>query len=113
MAILSFALTKDEFLSGKKTVTRRSWKMSYFELWQRFFDTGNLIHDAYDRSPRAGGKPIGKFRLTCRPYMELLRNMQIEDLEAEGGMCKTVEEYCRLIGKKPDDFVVVIMFEKL
>ncbi|MGB2962839.1 MAG: hypothetical protein WBB69_02530 [Anaerolineales bacterium] len=110
MAILSFSLTKDEFLSGKKTVTRRDWADTYHEMWERMWDTNRLIHDAYDNVPRAGGKKIGQIRLIHKPYKERLSDMPLEDLYAEGGMCSSREEFYNLIGKSPEDFVSVIRF---
>ena len=113
MAIISFALTTQEFLSGRKTVTRRAWDCKHFERWCRWWDEGKLVHQAWDKVPYAGGKRIGTFELTCRPYREMLANMPLSDLEAEGGMCKTREEFCKLIGMFPDDVVTVIRFKKV
>ena len=113
MAILSFSLTKREFLSGNKTVTRRVWSDSYHEMWERMWETDRLIHDAYSNIPRAGGKKIGKIKLIDRPYKEKLSEMPIEDLVAEGGMCNTLEEFFDFIGKGPNDTVSVIRFEKV
>ena len=113
MAIISFALTVDEYLSGKKTETRRDWKYKYFRIWLRFWCAGKLVHTAYNKSPRAGGKPIGKFRLTKIPFPQRLKNMSPENLLAEGGMCKTVDEFCEFIGKTPEDWVTVISFKKI
>lgn len=113
MAILSFALTKDQFLSGQKTVTRRAWKPSHMANWQRWYDEGRRVHDAYDKIPIAGGTKIGRFRLTCRPYWERLADMPEEDLKAEGGMCKTLDEFYELIGLPPEAEVAVIRFEKI
>ena len=113
MAILTFSLTTDEFLSGAKTVTRRDWAGEHLKRWQTFWDTERLVHDAWDRIPIAGGKPIGKLRLTARPYQERLAEMPVEDLQAEGGMCATLEDFCDLIGKSPDEVVTVIRFEKV
>ena len=110
MAILSFSLTKDEFLSGKKTVTRREWADTYHEMWERMWDTNRLIHDAYDNIPRAGGKKIGQIRLIHKPYKERLSDMPFDDLDAEGGMCSSHEEFYNLIGKSPEDIVSVIRF---
>lgn len=113
MAIISFNLTKKQFLAGEKTVTRRDWSDRQFIMWQRFWDRGHLVHDAYSATPIAGGKPIGKFRLTARPYREMLNDMPIEDLELEGGLWKSVGEYCGFIGKEPGDIMTVIRFKKL
>ena len=79
-------------------------------MWRNFWLTGRLIHDAYDKSPRAGGKYINQFKLTACPYREQLKDMPVEDLIAEGGMCSTLEEYYAFIGKTPEDFMTVIRF---
>ncbi len=113
MAILTFSLTGEEFLAGKKTVTRRDWKPAHLARWQRWWDEGRRVHDAWDRSPRAGGRRIGRFRLTCRPYLERLADMPVPDLAAEGGMCATREEFCRLIGKAAGDVMAVVRFEMI
>ncbi len=113
MAIVSFTLTSKEFLSGKKTVTRRDWTDKHLLMWQNFWDTDRLIHDAWDNIPIAGGKFIGKFRVTTRPYREQLKDMPFEDLVAEGGMCSNLDEFYGLIGKSPEDFVAVLRFHKI
>lgn len=113
MAIISFANTAGEYLSGNKTETRRDWKYRYYRQWVRWWHKNHLIHDAYDKLPRAGGKPIGKLKLTQIPYPQQLKNMTAKNLIAEGGMCKTVAEFCKLINKSPDDWVTVITFEKI
>jgi len=113
MAIISFALTTKEFLSGKKTVTRRDWDDHHYLRWCAWYDAGKRTHQAWDKVPYAGGKRIGTFELTCRPYRETLATMPIGDLEAEGGMCKSREEFCALIGMGPEDVVTVIRFKKI
>jgi hypothetical protein len=113
MAILSFSLTQEEFLSGNKTVTRRDWADSYHAMWESMWERNRLIHDAYDNIPRAGGKKIGEIKLIAKPYKERLADMPLEDLTAEGGMCSTREEFMKLIGKNPDDVVSVIRFIKV
>ena len=113
LAIISFALTTAEFLAGEKWVTRRDWHPNHYRRWCQWWDKGLINHQAYDKVPHAGGKQIGRFKLTCRPYREKLKDMPESDLQAEGGMCKTKEEYYKLIGKKPNDVVTVIRFKKL
>lgn len=113
MAILTFSYTAEEFKDGKKTVTRRTWADKHFRMWQNLWDANKLEHDAWDKIPIAGGKQIGQFRLTKRPYEEYLKDMPQEDLAAEGGMCESLEEYFNFIGQSPDTIVKVIRFEKL
>ncbi len=113
MAFISFELTEKEFMAGIKTCTRRDWAESYRKKWVKWFQQGKIEHDAWNKVPYHGGKLIGRFRLTCAPYLERLAYMPVEDLVAEGGMCKSKEEFCLLIGKKQEDFVTVIRFVKL
>ncbi len=111
--ILSFALTTEEFLSGEKTVTRRFCKPRRILSWYNAWKQGRHVHAAWDKVPFAGGKQIGEFRLTCQPYLERLGDMPLEDLVAEGGMVDTIEAFCQLVGKSPDDECLVIRFEKV
>jgi hypothetical protein len=112
MAILSFSLTVPQFLAGTKTQTRRFWSPRQIAMWQGFWDKGIITHQAYDRGPRNGGKEIGAFRLTCRPFLQKLEDMDAKrDLREEGGMCRTVEEFCELVGKKKEDVACVIWFQ--
>lgn len=96
--IISMAWTTDVYLKRRKRCTRRMWTDAYLALWQKAWDEGRLIHDVYDRSPRAGGKCIGKMRMTCRPYREKLADMPESDLEAEGGLWSSLEEFVELFG---------------
>ena len=113
MAIVSFSLTTEEFISGRKKVTRRDWSNKHLLMWQNFWDKNHLLHDAWDKIPIAGGKFIGNFRLTNRPYIEQLKEMPVKDLKDEGGMCSSLEEFYNFIGKSPNDYVTVLRFEKL
>ena len=111
--IISFAKTKKEFLSGNKTVTRRAWKTKHLKQWQKAWDEGRLIHQAWSKIPIAGGRFLAKIKLTCRPYLEKLSDMSSEDLLAEGGMCETLGEFCKLVDKSPSDTMAVIRFFKI
>jgi len=111
MAIISFSLTRDELLSGKKTVTRRTWKTSHMRNWQAWFDDGRRTHDAYDKIPIAGGRRIARIQLTKRPYWERLSEMPESDLEKEGGMVDSLEGFYKLIDASPSTQVAVVRFE--
>jgi hypothetical protein len=112
--IISFSLTEKEFLSGKKTCTRRSWSKEQMQKWLSAWKNEKLVHDAWNKLPYVpGAKKIGRIKLSCRPYWERLREMPESDLEAEGGMCKTKGEFFSLIGKKPDEIIAVIRFGPL
>jgi len=111
--ILSFSLTEKEFLSGIKTETRRDWKPRTLRVWQKAWDEGRLIHDAVNRGLHRGGRRIGKLTLTARPEREALRTMMAANLKAEGGMCATVAEFCKLVNQRPSKRMVVVRFVKL
>lgn len=111
MAIITFSLTCDALLAGRKSVTRRDWKSSHMGNWQRWYDEGKYVHDAYDRIPIAGGQKIAEIRLVERPYWEALENMPEGDLEAEGGMVDNLEQFYELVGLPPSKEVAVIRFE--
>lgn len=115
--ILSFAKTVDDFLSGKKTATRRFFAERTIKMWQKAWDDGRCIHKAYDKSPRNGGKQIGWFELFERPYLQPLSKMTEEDLIFEGmGVYFECEfdpaNFPAFVGKSAEDVALVIRFEK-
>lgn len=113
MAIISFAWTTPQFLDGTKTVTRRDWSYRTFIQWRNAWDDHRLVHDAWDKNPRCKGKKVGTFMMTARPYRERLGDFPAEDLEAEGGLWATVEDYQQLQGGDPEKVLTVIRFRKL
>lgn len=64
MRIISFAETTPALLAGHKTCTRRPWKEDYAAL----FHQGDLVQ-AYDKSPRVGGKRVATIQLTTTPML--------------------------------------------
>ena len=111
--IISYALTEKEYILGRKTVTRRKWKPRHVKTWQRAWDNGKLVHQAWSKVPYAGGVYLGDFELICRPYLEPLEMMPEADLLAEGGMCETLEEFIVLIDLPPATKVAVVRFKPL
>lgn len=79
MKIISFAWTTPALLAGAKTVTRRHWKPGYAAR----FKAGDFIL-AYDKSPRAHGRPVAIIRLIQAPHYESLAKMPDADFQAEG-----------------------------
>lgn len=79
MSYISFAWTTPAVLAAAKTVTRRNWTGRH----RAQFSAGQLV-DAYDKSPRNGGRKVATIRLTEEPYTEQLRNFPLEDFDAEG-----------------------------
>ena len=111
--IISFALTQKQFLAGIKTETRRDWTDRTLKCWQNAWDAGRLRHLAASRGLHRGGKIIGAFVLTARPVREALRTMTAANLKAEGGMCATVGEFCRLVQQRPSKKMVVVKLKKV
>jgi hypothetical protein len=111
--LISFAWTTPQFLDGTKTVTRRNWSVRTFNQWLKAWDEGRLQHDAWDKNPRNKGQKIGTLQLTERPYQERLGDFPEADLEAEGGLWPTVQDYIDLQGGNPEKVLVVIRFRKV
>lgn len=111
--ILSFSLTEKEFLSGRKTETRRNWTDRTLKCWQNAWDMGRLRHLAANRGLHRGGKIIGRFELTARPERQALFFMTNADLQAEGAMCRTVAEFCQLVQQPAEKQMVVVKFHKI
>ncbi len=76
--IISFAHTTPALLAGEKTVTRREWSPEHAAR----FRAGQMV-DAYDRSPRNGGKRVATIRITSITR-EPMSAMPDGDYEAEG-----------------------------
>jgi len=107
---VSFALTLPELLSGKKTQTRRAWQDDYARSFIRYYEEGIEI-PALDKGQHRGGQEVGKIRLTEKPYQQMLSEMPISDLEKEGGMCATIQEFIDRFFEEQDKLVWVIEFE--
>ena len=110
--IISFAWTTRSFLAGEKTCTRRRWDDRYFQKWVDAYVEGRTIHDAYDKTPRFGGKKVGRLELTCKPYKERLTDMPDDDVIAEGGLWADKREFIDLFGD-PEEVVCVIRFKPI
>ena len=111
--ILSFAWTKEQFLAGIKTETRRNWTDRTLRCWQNAWDQGRRRHLAADKVLYAGGKIIGGFILTARPERQALFFMTDADLNAEGGIAHTVAEFCQRVKQPAEQSMVVVKFKKL
>jgi hypothetical protein len=66
--ILSFAWTTPAVVLGKKDTTRRDWSPKTIAMARKIMAQGGTF-DAWDKSPRFGGKPIGTVRI-----LELIEN---------------------------------------
>lgn len=105
--IISFALTEQELLTGKKTVTRRRWK----PVTAAKFKAGT-IHQAWSNLPYVtGARKLGTIKASADAYQERLADISAADLLAEGGMCASTEEFCQLFGGDPDEIIWVARFE--
>lgn len=111
--IISFAWTTPAYLAGKKTCTRRDWSDRHFAQWLKAWHEEKFIHDAYDKSPRCHGKKVGQFHLTSIPYREPLADIPFTDLEAEGGLWESTDQFIELCGGDPSRLVTVIRFRPL
>ena len=84
--ILSFGWTANRLPpKGRKNETRRKWKPRQFEMWCKAWDTRpDAIHKAFDKCPAYGGKQIGVFPLTDRPFLQEFQDMTPADVANEG-----------------------------
>ncbi len=98
MLIISFAWTVPALLARRKSCTRRDWNATYAAR----FHKGDLVQ-AWDKSPRIGGKRIGTVRLTADPEQIPANALPPEDWENEGFAYLT-EIGCTVHGKTPQDF---------
>ena len=78
MKIISFAWTSPALLAGRKSRTRRAWNDKYAAR----FNVGDLLQ-AWDRSPRFGGKRIGTIQILGIKKEDIYL-MPPEDFEKEG-----------------------------
>lgn len=117
--ILSFAWTSEDFSAGTKTATRRFYQPRQIDAWQRAWDIDpTRHHEAWDKVPFAGGKRIGWFRLTRRPYLQPLCEMTINDLHKEGAYvcweCQMRPDlFPFFVGREQDAVALVIEFERV
>ena len=79
MLIISFSWTTPAVVAEVKRVTRRDWDREY----AKFF-TKNMLCQAYDKSPRVGGKQFGVIKLTREPYLESTAIAPAIDYRLEG-----------------------------
>jgi hypothetical protein len=79
MKIISFAWTTPALLAGSKCVTRREWDKKYAES----FEAGEYVQ-AFDKSPRAGGKCVAIIELTQKPYLQGTDELVPDDWQNEG-----------------------------
>ena len=77
MKIISFAWTTPALLAGRKTCTRRDWD----ERYAQSFKASEMVQ-AYDKSPRVGGKKVAVIKLVGTPILTDM--MPADDYDAEG-----------------------------
>lgn len=107
---ISFGKTIDELVSGQKTQTRRAWQENYAKSFIRYFEEGIAI-PALSKGRHRGGHELGHIRLTERPYQQYLSEMSPIDLQEEGGMVSTPQEFIDGFFKGQDKSVWVLHFE--
>ena len=94
MKIISFNWTKDSFLAGRKTKTRREWTDTYANK----FKVGETCQ-AYDKQPQYGGMKIGELIVESLTY-EDISTMPDSDYELEGFLYME-ERGLKIWGKDP------------
>lgn len=109
---ISFSRTINELISGEKTQTRRAWQDDYAKNFIRYFDE-NIAIPALDKGRHCGGRELGFIKLTQRPYQQYLSEMSPTDLQEEGGMVATVQEFIDTFFEGQDKLVWVLHFEFL
>jgi hypothetical protein len=109
--ILSFAWTTEALLAGKKTCTRRLWSDRTASSWIKACQSGRWVHQAWNNPPFVkGASKVADIRLTHLPYQQRLIDMPLDDLEAEGGLWTSKEEFISLFSRA-DQIVWVVRFE--
>lgn len=79
--------------------------------WVNAYKGDRLIYSAWNKMPLCrGAKKITDIRLTKRPYQEKLADMPQSDLDTEGGLWVSLEEFIKLFGS-PNKVVWVVRFE--
>lgn len=77
---ISFAWTTPALLARAKSATRRMWAPSHAAK----FRAGQIV-DAYDRSPRLGGRRVATIRIARDPWKQRTGLMDdVVDYEREG-----------------------------
>ncbi len=109
---ISFSRTINELVSGKKTQTRRAWQDDYAKNFIRYFDESIAI-PALNKGRHRGGHELGFIKLTQRPYQQYLSEMSPIDLQEEGGMVATAQEFIDTFFEGQDKLVWVLHFEFL
>lgn len=106
--ILAFAWITGILLAGKKTCTRRQWSDAACggtrnetipppKLWLSAFEQGRLVHQALDKTPLVkNAKKVADVKLTQSPHQEPLTDMTGSDLDAEGGLWTSKEDFINL-----------------
>jgi hypothetical protein len=107
---ISFNKTIDQLIAGKKTQTRRAWQQDYAKNFVRYFEEGIKI-PALSKGRHRGGHELGFIKLTQRPYQQYLSEMSLTDLQEEGGMVATVQEFIDTYFEEQDKLVWVLHFE--
>jgi hypothetical protein len=111
--ILSFARTSEVFLAGLKTVSRRNWSERYAWQWVKAWEEGRTRHQAWNKVPRCkGANQIGYFDLTACVYPERLADMSEEDVQAEGGLWLSKEDFIVQNGWEENKVLWGVRFQK-
>ncbi len=123
MRILTFGMTRQAFLAGHKSVTRRKWAPRQIAQWKaELAKPVPFLVQAYDKSARHSGKQIAKLKILS-VEQEDNRNIPFSDWQAEGfeymdkhGLSLKPGMSCRQLWDEwdqllPSDVQTVIRFE--
>ncbi|HEY9701634.1 MAG TPA: hypothetical protein V6C58_04270 [Allocoleopsis sp.] len=88
---ISFGWTADRLLAGIKSVTRRTWKIKYAQMFINAYEQGKLIQ-AFDKGRQYGGKLIGYLKISDI-YRESIFDISKSDVELEGFPELSKEEF--------------------
>jgi len=109
MKIMSFVMTVEALLQGKKRASRRFWS----DKTAAQFKKGDLVQ-AFNKNPRNGGECIAIIRLTKNPFRQHLDEITEKDFHAEGGLLhwSSINDFIFALKKMNKGFVpFVIEFE--
>lgn len=113
--IVSFRYTIPQLCRtiNPKKATRRKQSKKTFEKWLKFWKESKLIHQAWTASPYVlDAIAVGEIRLTQVPYLQSLKDMSDYDLQMEGGIVDSVDEFIDKYFKgKKNAIVTVLTFE--
>ena len=96
---ISFAKTTDAVIMGRKSITRRDWKVSHAN---RFRESQEV--DFWDKNPRNYGQKMGSIILTRGPHRQNTRKLSYPDDYIAEGLAYMAEVGQLMDGWHPETF---------